>query len=93
MKDIFYGLLSLVLLSAILFIYNHKAIYEIPKDITGLVIDKHDSKLMGDNITILKQDSTTEKYVCYDILFDVIETGDSVVNGVIIKNNWNERER
>lgn len=85
MRDIFYALLTLVLLSIIIFVYNHSAIYELPKDITGLVIDKDDSKILGDNITILKQDSTTEKYVCYDILFDVIETGDSVVNGKIIK--------
>lgn len=85
MRDIFYALLTLVLLSIIIFLYNHSAIYELPKDITGLVIDKDDSKILGDNITILKQDSTTEKYVCYDILFDVIETGDSVVNGKIMK--------
>jgi hypothetical protein len=85
MKNIFYALVNGLIISFILYALETDVVYELPPEINGLVIDKNHSQILGDIITILMPDSTTSTFVCYDILYDQVSTGDSIIDGKIIK--------
>ena len=78
MKDVFYFLLVLLLAGSFFFAWKHDNIYEVPKDIKGVVIDKDENFLIGNVLQILTPDTTVQMFRCYDILFDSLQIGDSV---------------
>lgn len=90
MKEFFYFIASffitLILISSMVFLFTEKTKYEFPKGTTGLVIDKSENDFLGDRVYILTPDTTVGVFTCYDILFDKVEVGDSIVNGEILRN-------
>ena len=79
----------LFIVTLIVFIFTEHKHYYLPETQTGLVIDKSHSFVFGDEIKILHNDSTVGTFNCYDILYNQIEVGDSIINGKVKKNEKN----
>lgn len=87
MKDLFYFMLIIAVGAIIVWIGYHDPVYQFPNDTKGIVIDKHESYVLGDIATIAIGTDTieTKPFVCYDILYDQISVGDTIWNGKIHK--------
>ena len=90
MREIFFSLSSFILLLFIIvlavFTFTESKIYKFSKETTGLVVHKENSNFFGQHIFILENDSVMISIGCYDILYDNIEVGDSIINGEIHEN-------
>lgn len=78
MKDFFYGLLSLVIITYVISILTEDIHYEIPKEVNGIVISKNTDGIFGNRFIVLLPDTTIKTIHCYDILYETIEVGDTI---------------
>lgn len=90
MKNFFYGILSFILtlflVTYVVFLFTNKKYYEFPEEQTGVIVHKEISTFKEQNVFVLHNDSTIGAFNCYDILFEQIEVGDSIINGKIKSN-------
>ena len=77
MKDVFYGLLSFIIIATFLFYLKNTPICEFPEELNGVIIEMESDFLTGKTVTV-KTDSTIKTFVCYDILFNELNVGDTI---------------
>ncbi len=84
MKSFFYTILVCFIVLYVIHVETSTVYYELPKEVSGIVIDKHSSNFFGDNLHLLDGSGEVNIYNCYDILFDNIAVGDTIRNGKIL---------
>lgn len=79
-------IVTLAFITYVVFLFTEKRHHAMPEDQTGIVIHKTEGILNTQNVFVLHSDTTIGSFNCYDILYDRIEVGDSIINGKIKKN-------
>lgn len=82
MRDLFYFLLSIILIGWLAFAWINDPVSVFPNDLKGIVIDKQEHTVLGDIVTV-QTNEDSKRFVCYDILYDNVSVGDTIWYGAV----------
>ena len=81
MKELFYFVLSILIIIILIgsVVTSKKRVYEMPKEIHGLVVDKTDEYIIQPSILYILQNDSVKLIYCYEILYNKYEVGDTIL--------------
>ena len=78
MKDLFYSIMTVLIVSMFIYIYKHPITDDVTQYKNATVIDKNDDYLLGSIMTVKFKNDSIVDFRCYDIVFDRYLVGDVI---------------
>jgi hypothetical protein len=78
MREVFYGILSFLLIGLIFISLKHTQQLQQPKHVGGVIVEKRDDFFLGYRMDIKYSENNIETEFVYQIFYDRYEVGDTI---------------